>query len=92
LYPNFFDWLSLAKTETIEKFNKGFEDNIRILMETMHQPWSDIQKMTYPFFLKTIEWKTQLEEKKKEALSNKKQHKVDGNRDLTLRGLTIGPS
>lgn len=59
---SFFDWWQ--DPNSIEKFRKVLDENIRSLMELMHQDWSSIMFMPYRFFMDTLKWKIDLEEAK----------------------------
>jgi len=46
-------------------------------MESMRQSWASIQTMPYKFFLDTLKWKADLEEKKQKRLEEQSR---GGNR------------
>jgi len=62
LLNNFFGWSLDSSAQSV--FIKNHNEHLRYLMETMKQDWITIQAMPYKFFLETIKWKVDLEEKK----------------------------
>ena len=44
-------------------------------MELMKEPWWSIQKMPYRFFLDTLKWKVDLEEKRRKNLEKQTKSK-----------------
>ena len=76
IYPdNFFAWLLSASEEEVEGFEKNLGENIRALTELMGETWLSMMVMPYKFFIQTIEWKRDLEDKKKKMIEerNKEQ-------------------
>jgi len=62
LLSSFFDWWQ--DPNSIDKFKKVIDENVRSLMELMHQEWSSIMFMPYKFFMDTLKWKIDLENAK----------------------------
>lgn len=60
----------MLQTDEIVKAKEIHDDNVRFLMESMRQSWSSIQEMPYKFFLNTLKWKADLEEKKQKRLED----------------------
>ena len=58
----------MLQTSEIVKAKAIHDDNVRFLMESMKQSWSSIQTMPYKFFLDTLKWKADLEDKKQKKL------------------------
>lgn len=66
---SFFEWWQ--DPESITKFRETMDENIRSLMELMHQDWGTIMFMPYRFFVDTLKWKIELEEEKRNKLTEK---------------------
>jgi len=62
---------SLESSEDIEAFKKNLDDEILFLIELTSQDYFSIQYMPYSFFKKAIEWKWDLEEKKRKKLKDR---------------------
>lgn len=66
---SFFEWWQ--DPNSIDKFTKILDENVRSLMELMHQPWDAIMLMPYKFFVDTLKWKIDLEDEKRNQLTEK---------------------
>ena len=53
------------------RFSKDHNDSIRALTELMGEFWATIQLMPYKYFLDTIKWKMDLEEKKRKTIEER---------------------
>lgn len=63
----------MQRPDLCEKFSTAHDESIRTLMELMNESWLSIQLMPYQFFAKTVKWKIDLEEKKKEEYIKKQK-------------------
>ena len=66
---NFFEWWQDPKS--VDKFKESLDENIRSLMELMHQDWGSIMFMPYKFFIDTLRWKIDLEDEKRKQMTEK---------------------
>jgi len=69
LLSSFFEWWQ--DPEAINKFKTVLDENVRSLMELMKQSWDSIMFMPYKFFIDTLKWKIDLEDEKRNQLTEK---------------------
>ena len=69
MLSSFFEWWQ--DPNTVDRFKKALDDNIRSFMELMKQPWDSIMFMPYKFFLDTLKWKMELEDEKRNIMEGK---------------------
>lgn len=61
----------MLSTEDAERFQTEHDNNVRSLIELTNENWFSIQFMPYYYFVKTIEWKSKLEEQRRKIVEEK---------------------
>ncbi len=72
----------MLSIEEAERFQKTHDDNVRSLVELTNENWFSIQFMPYYYFIETIKWKVDLEEKRSKIVNerNREQESIYKNR------------
>ena len=74
----------MLSPDLVERFTKNHDENVRALMELMHQDWISIQAMPYSIFLETIKWKIQFEEEKKKKIEERNKSKGSSDKRASM--------
>lgn len=85
---SFFEWLTSVDDDNNyrQKFARSHNDNIRALCELMSETWASIQLMPYAYFIDTLRWKDELEEKKRKAIQERnKEQEAEHRRRANLQ-------